>query len=100
VADGGDLVTYPDHASPRPNAAVIAERIAAARATNALLRASLVAVRTNTANNIFDCQALSATNFTGGAKTTISKMQAEMVDTLRELQALRKIIAQHIRSEP
>jgi hypothetical protein len=101
VADGGDLVTYPDHASPRPDAATIAARIHAARATNALLRADLVTVRTNTAQNITDCQNLVATNFSaGGQRQTINGIEAELVDVNRQLQALRKIIAQHLRSEP
>jgi hypothetical protein len=44
VADGGDLVTYPDHASPRPDAATIAARIAAARAEGQTRRARLLAI--------------------------------------------------------
>jgi uncharacterized protein YqfA (UPF0365 family) len=47
VADGGDLITYADHASPRPDAAVIAERQAQARADNQAHRARIEAIKTD-----------------------------------------------------
>jgi hypothetical protein len=47
VADGGDLVTYPDHASPRPDAATIAARQAQARADAQAHRDRIAAIKTD-----------------------------------------------------
>jgi hypothetical protein len=45
VADAGELVTYADHASPRPDAAIIAARQAAARADNQAHRERIAAIK-------------------------------------------------------
>lgn len=50
IVDGGDLLTYQDHASPRPSEAVLRQRIQQARADRAALRRDARTVRTNMVN--------------------------------------------------
>lgn len=100
VADGDDLVTYQDHASPRPSDAVIAAAIASNKAARAQLRLDLRDVRLQTVTNLADCQALTATNFpAGGQRQTVNAIEGELVDLNRQLQALRKVVSALVKGE-
>jgi hypothetical protein len=100
VADGLDLVTYVDHASPRPDAATLAARIAAAKAERQALRDVLKDIRTETTNNIADCASISAstTNTANAAQgTQIKKLADELADANRQLNRLRKALLDYLR---
>jgi uncharacterized membrane protein len=100
VADGLDLVTYVDHASPRPDAATLAARVAAAKAERQALRDVLKDIRTETTNNIADCVTISAstTNTANAAQgTQIRKLADELADTNRQLNRLRKALLDYLR---
>jgi hypothetical protein len=100
VADGLDLVTYVDHASPRPDAATLAARVAAAKAERQALRDVLKDIRTETTNNIADCASISAstTNTANAAQgQQIKKLADEVADTNRQLNRLRKALLDYLR---
>jgi hypothetical protein len=100
VADGLDLVTYVDHASPRPDAATLAARIAAAKAERQALRDVLKDIRVETVTNIADCATISAsTTNTGNAAqgVQIRKLADELADTNRQLNRLRRALLDYLR---
>jgi hypothetical protein len=100
VADGLDLVTYVDHTSPRPDAATLAARVAAAKAERQALRDVLKDIRVETTNNIADCVTISAstTNTANAAQgTQIKKLADELADTNRQLNRLRKALLDYLR---
>jgi uncharacterized membrane protein len=100
VADGLDLVTYVDHASPRPDAATLAARVAAAKAERQALRDVLKDIRVETTNNIADCVTISAstTNTANAAQgQQIKKLADELADTNRQLNRLRKALLDYLR---
>jgi nucleoid-associated protein YgaU len=100
VADGLDLVTYVDHASPRPDAATLAARVAAAKSERQSLRDVLKDIRVETTNNIADCVTISAstTNTANAAQgTQIRKLSDEVADTNRQLNRLRKALLDYLR---
>jgi uncharacterized membrane protein len=100
VADGLDLVTYVDHASPRPDAATLAARVAAAKAERQALRDVLKDIRVETTNNIADCVTISAstTNTANAAQgTQIKRLADEVADTNRQLNRLRKALLDYLR---
>lgn len=85
VADAGDLISYQDHASPRPDQSEIARRISEVKATRATLRDDLKANKTA-------LQALSVSSFTAAQKTQLNALIAEII-------RLRKIVAQVVKGE-
>ena len=100
VADGLDLITYVDHASPRPDAATLAARVAAAKAERQALRDVLKDIRVETTNNIADCVTISAstTNTANAAQgTQIKKLADELADANRQLNRLRKALLDYLR---
>jgi hypothetical protein len=100
IADGLDLVTYIDHASPRPDAATLAARIAAAKAERQALRDILKDIRVETVTNIADCATISAstTNTANAAQgVQIRKLADELADTNRQLNRLRKALLDYLR---
>jgi hypothetical protein len=100
VADGLDLVTYIDHTSPRPDAATLAARVAAAKAERQALRDVLKDIRVETVTNIADCVTISAstTNTANAAQgTQIRKLADELADTNRQLNRLRKALLDYLR---
>ena len=100
VADGLDLVTYLDHASPRPDAATLAARVSAAKAERQALRDVLKDIRVETVTNIADCVTISAstTNTANAAQgVQIRKLADEVADTNRQLNRLRKALLDYLR---
>jgi hypothetical protein len=100
IADGLDLVTYVDHASPRPDAATIAARVAAAKAERQALRDVLKDIRVETVTNIADCVTISAstTNTANAAQgVQIRKLADELADTNRQLNRLRRALLDYLR---
>jgi hypothetical protein len=101
VADEtGELISYLDHASPRPSKEVLAARVAAAKAERQALRDVLKDIRTETTNNIADCVTISAstTNTANAAQgTQIRKLADELADTNRQLNRLRKALLDYLR---
>jgi uncharacterized membrane protein len=100
IADGLDLVTYVDHASPRPDAATLAARIAAAKTERQALRDILKDIRVETVTNIADCATISAstTNTANAAQgVQIRKLADELADTNRQLNRLRKAMLDYLR---
>jgi hypothetical protein len=100
VADGLDLVTYIDHASPRPDAATLTARIAAAKAERQALRDILKDIRVETVTNIADCATISAstTNTANAAQgVQIRNLADELADTNRQLNRLRKAMLDYLR---
>jgi hypothetical protein len=100
IADGLDLVTYVDHASPRPDAATLAARIAAAKAERAALRDVLRDIRAETATNLLDCAdiAASTTNTANAAQgRQLEKLAGELADTNRQLNRLRRALLDYLR---
>lgn len=85
IPDGGDLVTYLDHASPRPDKSVIAQRIQEVRADRQALRDDLKA-------NRVALQGLSVSAFNASQKAQINALIAEVL-------SLRKIVAKLVKSE-
>jgi uncharacterized membrane protein len=100
IADGLDLVTYVDHASPRPSKEVLAARVAAAKAERQALRDILKDIRVETTNNIADCATISAstTNTANAAQgVQIRKLADELADTNRQLNRLRRALLDYLR---
>jgi len=101
VADGLDLVTYLDHASPRPDDATLSNRVAAARLARATLRDTLRTVRVNMATNINETQAISvtSTSSTAQVRSAVIDLRRELIDTQQELQRLRSAVADIVRGD-
>ena len=101
VADEtGELISYLDHASPRPSKEVLAARVAAAKAERQALRDVLKDIRVETVTNIADCATISAstTNTANAAQgTQIRKLADELADTNRQLLRLRKALLDYLR---
>ena len=108
VADGGDLVTYPDHASPRPDAATIAARIAAARAEGKAHRDRIAAIQTDLDQAEAALEAINVTASgalgtaiaatTGVNKTALTAVRTTLVDFKTAAKNLRQA-AEKLRKE-
>lgn len=104
VADNGDLIGgYLDHASPRPDAATLRQRIEAERQAKRDLRQATRAIRTNMTANIDAMQATTAlTNgFTAAQnRTLVNDLRRELIDTQQELKALAEALLKMQRAQP
>lgn len=104
IVDGGDLLTYQDHASPRPSEAVLRQRIQQARAYRAALRRDARTVRANMVANIQTMQGAAA--LTNGFTATqnralINDIRRELIDTQQEVRDLTAILRKMLKdSEP
>ena len=108
VADGGDLVTYPDHASPRPDAATIAARQAQARLDAKAHRDRIAAIQTDLDQVEAALEAINVTASgalgtaiaatTGVNKTALTAVRNTLVDFKTAAKNLRQA-AEKLRKE-
>lgn len=98
--DVGNLVTYVDHASPRPDAATLAARKAAAKAANDALRQALRDNRAVTTNIIATVQALDLTDTTAaGQKAQLIILRKAVIDLAQEHNKLRSVVRDVLKGE-
>jgi hypothetical protein len=92
VDSSGQLVTYEDHASPRPDAAERQRRIAEAITNQVSIVDALKALKTTMTNNIAQAQAIDPASFTGAQKTQVQALRKAMIDNAQAVNALRKTL--------
>jgi hypothetical protein len=109
VVDNGDLLTYQDHASPRPSPEVLRQRIEAAKQDSRQFRVDTRAIRTNAIAQIDlvkgTTNAPSAfpslpSGFTAAQnRALVNDLRRELIDTQREVKDLAGIVRQMLRDQ-
>jgi hypothetical protein len=100
VVDSGDLLTYQDHASPRPSPEVLRQRIVDAKQARRDLRTDTRTVRTNMIANIDTLKATAPlTNGFSAAQNRllVNDVRRELIDTQQEVKALAEVVRQMLK---
>jgi len=93
IADGEDITTYIEHASPTPTPEERAALIAAARTGRQSLKSDLQIIKADIAATVDATQLLSGSDFSGAQRTCINAILKQLVDAERELKALRRVVS-------
>jgi hypothetical protein len=92
VDSNGQIITYEDHASPRPDAVERQRRIAEAIGNQVSIVDALKALKTTMTNNIAQAQAIDPSAFSGGQKTQVQALRKAIIDDAQAVNALRKTL--------